>query len=93
MFLHQTGSYHVPTRTITGDLEKELLVIDKVIGAKTCISDHRSSEPSLHELAKMATECRVGGMISSKAGKVHVHVGRGKKRIFPLFELLKETEV
>ena len=38
-----TGAYHVPSRTITGSVEKDVAIIDRVIGVKCAISDHRSA--------------------------------------------------
>ncbi len=36
-----TGAYHVPSRTITVSVEKDVAIIDRVIGVKCAISDHR----------------------------------------------------
>src|SRR5699024_8008434 len=56
-----TGNYAVPTPTITGSVKDDVILIDKVIGAaEIAISDSRSGQPSLHELAKLVGESRVG---------------------------------
>ena len=48
-----TGAYHVPSRTITGSVEKNVAIIDRVIGVKCAISDHRSCRArTLYHLAK-----------------------------------------
>jgi len=50
--------------TITGSVLSDLILIDKVIGAgEIAISDHRSSQPTFEEMARLAAECRVGGML------------------------------
>jgi len=42
-----TGSYEVPTPTITGSVMSDVSLIDKVVGVgEIAISDHRSSHPS-----------------------------------------------
>ncbi len=41
-----TGAYHVPSPTITGSVEKDVALIDRVIGVKCAVSDHRSAAPS-----------------------------------------------
>lgn len=43
-----TGAYHVPSRTITGSVEKDVAIIDRVIGVKCAISDHRSAAPDVY---------------------------------------------
>jgi len=89
-----TGSYQLPPPTITGSVRKDVALIPKVIGVgEIAISDHRSSQPTFEELARVAAEARVGGMIGGKAGLVHFHVGGGRRMLDPLFRLVKETEI
>ena len=48
-----SGYYAVPVRTLTGSIERDLLLIDKVIGAgEIAISDHRSTQPTFDEFAR-----------------------------------------
>ncbi|MEI6962474.1 beta-aspartyl-peptidase, partial [Escherichia coli] len=54
-----TGAYHVPSRTITGSVEKDEAIIDRVIGVKCGISHHRSAAPDVYHLGNMAAESRV----------------------------------
>ncbi len=89
-----SGSYQVPPKTITGSIRSDLVIIDKVIGAgETAISDHRSSQPTFEEIARLAAECRVGGMLGGKAGVLHLHLGEGRRRLEMLFRLIRETEI
>ena len=89
-----SGSYEVPVRTLTGSVRSDLILIDKVIGAgEIAVSDHRSSQPTFDEIARLAAECRVGGMLGGKAGVLHLHVGDGKRRLEFLFRLIRETEI
>ena len=89
-----SGSYEIPPRTITGSIRSDLALIDKVIGAgEIAISDHRSSQPSFEEIARLAADCRVGGMLGGKAGVLHCHLGDGQRRLGMLFRLIKETEI
>jgi len=88
------GSYEVPVRTVTGSVRSDLVLIDKVIGAgEIAISDHRSSQPSFEEIARLAAECRVGGLLGKKAGVLHFHLGDGARRLDYLWRLLRETEI
>jgi beta-aspartyl-dipeptidase (metallo-type) len=88
------GSYQFPPVTITGSVRKDIALIPKVIGVgEVAISDHRSSQPSFEDLAKVASEARVGGMLGGKAGLVQLHIGEGVKGLEYLFRLAEETEI
>lgn len=89
-----SGSYQIPPVTITGSIRTDLILIDKVIGSgEIAISDHRSSQPTFEEFARLAAECRVGGMLGGKAGILHVHLGDGPRKLGMLFRLIQETEI
>jgi len=88
------GSYEVPVNTLTGSVRSDIALLDKVIGAgEVAISDHRSSQPTFEEVARLAAECRVGGMLGGKAGVLHLHLGSGSRKIDFLFRLIGETEI
>jgi beta-aspartyl-dipeptidase (metallo-type) len=88
-----SGAYPTPAPTITGSLRSDIILIDKVVGGKVAMSDHRSAQPSKQELARLAAEARVGGMLSGKAGVLHIHTGDGRRRLDWLFEIVDETEL
>lgn len=89
-----SGSYALPAITFTGSMTKDLVFIDKVIGAgEIAISDHRSSQPDAKSLFEIASQVHLGGLLGSKAGVVHIHVGDGKKGIEPLFEIIEQTDL
>jgi beta-aspartyl-dipeptidase (metallo-type) len=89
-----SGHYAVPVRTMTGSIEGDLLLIDKVIGAgEVAVSDHRSSQPSFKEFARLVAEARRGGILSGKAGVVNVHMGDGPRGLSLLRRLVQETEI
>ncbi len=89
-----SGSYDIPVRTLTGSVRSDLVLIDKVIGAgEIAVSDHRSSQPTFDEIARLAAECRVGGMLGGKAGVLHLHLGDGKRGLELLVRLIRETEI
>nr|WP_317429512.1 beta-aspartyl-peptidase [uncultured Mitsuokella sp.] len=89
-----TGAYELPTPTLTGSVRRDIVVIDKVIGAgEIAMSDHRSGQPSYEEYRKLAAEARVGGMISGKAGVINMHLGDGKRGIQYLFDIAAEGEI
>jgi beta-aspartyl-dipeptidase (metallo-type) len=89
-----TGDYAVPTRTLTGSIERDLLLVDKVVGVgEVALSDHRSTQPTFEEFARLASEARRGGILSGKAGIVNVHVGDGRRGLSMLRRILEETEI
>lgn len=88
-----TGSYGYPSVTVTGSVRKDITFIDEVVGVKVAISDHRSSSLSLEELARLASEARVAGMISGKAGIVITHMGDGDGGLKPVFDIIKKWDI
>jgi beta-aspartyl-dipeptidase (metallo-type) len=89
-----SGSYAVPVQTLTGSVRGDIVLIDKIIGAgEIAVSDHRSSQPTFDEVARLAAECRVGGMLGGKAGILHLHLGDGKRKLGLLFRIIRETEI
>ncbi|MFW6147435.1 MAG: beta-aspartyl-peptidase [Thermodesulfobacteriota bacterium] len=89
-----TGSYHIPIKTLTGSIQDDIVLIDKMIGVgEVAISDHRSSQPTVEELTKIVAAARVGGMLSGKAGIVNVHVGDGPGQLSMLEEIAETTEI
>jgi beta-aspartyl-dipeptidase (metallo-type) len=75
-----TGSYQFPPITLTGSVRRDLVFVDPIIGVgELAISDHRSSQPTLDEFLRVAADAHVGGMMSGKAGVVHLHMGDGPR--------------
>jgi len=89
-----TGHYAVPVRTLTGSIERDLLLIDRVVGVgEVALSDHRSTQPTFDEFARIAAEARRGGILSGKAGVVNVHMGDGRRGLSLLRRIVDETEI
>lgn len=88
------GSYRLPLKTITGEIMKDIMVVDKIIGiGEVAISDHRSSQPTFEEFLRAVSDARVAGMLSGKAGIINIHLGDGKRKIDMIRRALKETEI
>lgn len=88
-----TGAYQIPSPTITGSVLSDIVLIDKIIGVKIALSDHRSSHPTIEEIRKVVSEARVGGILSGKAGVVHVHMGNEKSGISPILKTIENTDI
>ena len=87
-----TGAYQVPAPTITGEIGKDLALIEEVVGVgELAISDHRSSCPSTDELIRIAAHARVGGMLGKKAGIVNVHMGDARDPFRPIYEAVSKS--
>ncbi len=88
------GSYEVPIVTFTGDITKDLVFIEKVIGAgEIAISDHRSSHATMEKILELSTKVHMGGLISGKAGLVHFHMGDGKAGLDILNQLVAQSDL
>lgn len=89
-----TGGYNVPPSSIMSSVRDDILFIEEVIGAgEIAISDPRGMDPSPRDLARIATDCYVGGLLGKKAGLLHLHVGEGDTRLQPLRDTLEEFNV
>lgn len=88
-----TGAYEYPSPTITGSVKKDIVFINDIIGVKIAANDHRDSSISTHELARLGTEARVGGMLSGKSGHVTVHMGSGKNDMQDLLDTLENSNI
>jgi beta-aspartyl-dipeptidase (metallo-type) len=89
-----TGGYHVPPVTVTGSVRRDLVLIDVILGVgEVAISDHRSSQPTLDELLRVAADAHVGGLMSGKAGILHLHVGDGERGLQPVRDALDRSEI
>jgi beta-aspartyl-dipeptidase (metallo-type) len=89
-----TGGYHVPPVTLTGSVRDDIVYLDPVIGiGELALSDHRSSQPTRDELLRIASDAHVAGMISGKAGIVHLHLGDGERGLDLVRQALSLSEL
>lgn len=89
-----TGGYAVPVGTLTGSVRDDIAFIDAIIGVgELAISDHRSSQPTFDELVRIAADCHVGGLMTGKAGVLHLHLGDGVRGLSLIRRALDETEL
>jgi beta-aspartyl-dipeptidase (metallo-type) len=89
-----SGGYHFPPVTVTGSIRGDLVLVDLILGVgELAISDHRSSQPTLDDLLRAAAESHVGGLMSGKAGIVHLHLGDGPRGLALVREALERSEI
>ncbi|PRP92456.1 Isoaspartyl dipeptidase [Enhygromyxa salina] len=89
-----TGNYEIPVKTLTGSVRDDIVFVDPVIGVgELAISDHRSSQPSFDEFLRVAADVHVAGMISGKAGVLHLHLGDGARGLELVRRALEHSEL
>ncbi len=89
-----TGGYHVPLTTLTGSARGDIVYLDPVIGiGEVAISDHRSSQPTFDEFLRIAGEAHVAGLMTGKAGIVHLHIGDGARGLQMIRDALDGMEI
>jgi beta-aspartyl-dipeptidase (metallo-type) len=89
-----TGGYHLPPTTLTGSVKSDIVFIEPIIGVgELAISDHRSSQPTLNELLKIAAEAHVARLMTGKAGILHLHLGDGERGLSLVREALSSAEI
>jgi len=89
-----TGAYQVPPPTITGDVARDIALIEEVIGVgEVAVSDHRSSVPTTSELTRIVAHARVAGMIGGKAGIVNMHMGDARDPFRPIHDVVANSEM
>ena len=89
-----TGGYHLPPTTLTGSVRTDIVFIEPIVGVgELAISDHRSSQPTLNELLKVASEAHVSRLMTGKAGIVHLHLGDGERGLELVREALAQSEI
>ena len=89
-----TGGYHLPPTTLTGSVRTDIALLEPVVGfGELALSDHRSSQPTADEVARLAADCHVAGLMTGKAGVLHLHLGDGARGLGLVRRLLDETEI
>ena len=89
-----TGGYHVPPVTLTGSVRSDIVFVDRILGVgEIAISDHRSSQPTLDELLRIAGDAHVAGIMTGKAGTLHLHVGDGARGLELIRQALRTAEI
>jgi len=89
-----TGGYHIPAVTLTQSVRSDIVNLEPVIGVgEVALSDHRSSQPSLDEVLRLASEAHVAGLMTGKAGIVHFHLGDGVRGLSMIRACLEKSEI
>jgi beta-aspartyl-dipeptidase (metallo-type) len=88
------GGYHVPPVTLTGSVRGDLVFLEPLLGiGEVAISDHRSSQPTFDEILRLAADAHVAGLMTGKAGILHLHLGDGPRGLDLVRRALAESEI
>ncbi len=89
-----SGGYHVPPATLTGTVKSDLVFIEALLGiGEIAISDHRSSQPTCDELLRIAADAHLAGLMTGKAGILHLHLGDGPRGLELVRRALAGSEI
>ncbi len=89
-----TGSYSLPSLTLTGSVEDDLILIDKVIGVKLALGETLANFPEIRDIRNLLAECLRGGHLGGKAGFLQIHMGvQGKAWKKPFMDILREMKI
>ena len=72
-----SGSYNLPSLTVTGSVEEDLVLLEKVIGVKLSLGESLGNWPTFEHIKNLLAECLRGGKLGGKAGFLQVHLGEG----------------
>jgi beta-aspartyl-dipeptidase (metallo-type) len=70
-----SGSYSLPSLTLTGSVEEDLILIDKVIGVKLALGETLANWPDTRDIQNLLAECLRGGHLGGKPGFLQIHLG------------------
>lgn len=85
-----TGSYTLPVVNILGEVVKDVLFFEKIIGAgEIALNDHRGSCMGYEELLRIACDVRNGARLAGKKGTVNIHLGNYLGAFKTLIEVAK----
>ena len=82
------------SRHLTGSVRSDLVLLEPLLGiGELAISDHRSSQPTLDEILRLAADAHVAGLMTGKAGILHLHLGDGPRGLELVRRALEQSEI
>lgn len=88
-----TGSMQLPAPYLTSSIRSDIVLIDKVVGAKSAIAERIFPNLDFTALAALAGELLQARAHSGKASVLHLHVGRLKTGLDTLFSLVETLDL
>lgn len=87
-----TGAMALPAPCLTQSVRSDIVLIDKVIGAKSALAERAFPNLDFSALASLAGQLVQAKAMSGKASVLHLHVGRLLGGLEPLFKLIERFD-
>lgn len=87
-----TGAMVLPGPSLTGSARSDIVLIDRVIGAKSAIGERTVPNLDFAALAALAGSLVQAKGMSGKAAVLHLHAGRLKSGLQMLFDLVEKLD-
>ena len=88
-----TGSYVLPSVTITGAVSTDIVFVDKIIGLKIALREVMCKNPEKDLLKQVISEVMRAGRWSAKAGVVVAHLGDVPGSLSDVCDALEELMI
>ena len=88
-----SGSFMLPSPYLTTSVRADIVLIDKVVGVKVAIAEDTYPNLGFEEFANVAGQVRLAAAMTGKAAVIHIHIGRNKRRLDPIFKLLETVNI
>ncbi len=87
-----TGAMALPSPFLTQSVRSDIMLVDKVIGAKSAIAERAFPNLDFAGFAALAGSLVLAKAISGKAAVLHLHVGRLADGLAALFDLIEKID-
>ena len=88
-----TGGWTHPVPTLTGDPQRDVAYIDRVLGIKASISEKLAPLLAIEDLCRLAHAAFTGGLLAGKRAVLHVHMGDHPAGLQSLEEVHRRTGI
>jgi len=88
-----TGAYWHPSPTLTGSVARDIVFLQPVIGLKLALADSRGPHLEARDLAALASDVQVAGLVANKPGIITVHTGVKSQTLDLIFEIVEKFEI
>jgi beta-aspartyl-dipeptidase (metallo-type) len=87
-----SGAMALPAPFLTQSVRSDIMLLDKVIGAKSAIAERTFPNLDFAVFATLAGSLVQAKAMSGKASVLHLHVGRLATGLAPLFDLVEKID-
>ncbi|POR47186.1 amidohydrolase family protein [Bosea psychrotolerans] len=87
-----SGAMALPAPCLTQSVRSDIVLVDKVIGAKSAIAERAFPNLDFPGFAALAGELAQAKAMSGKAAVLHLHVGRLQSGLTTLFDLVESMD-